>query len=96
MDIEILKELIQSENNNLWDYKEELLELVEKATPKKPHMDMWFACPFCGYEDDDFDDLLGFEPDPQPGHPDKVKWVGPSFCRKCGQSLDVSELNGED
>lgn len=58
----------------------------------KPPFDHWIICPACGH-DPDFDDVGGFIPDPQPGYPNLMKWVGPSYCPKCGQAFDLSEIN---
>ena len=49
-------------------------------------------CPTCGSEHN-YDELEGFELDPNyPGN-NYEHWVGPSFCPTCGQSLDLSWLN---
>ena len=58
MDIERLKELIQSEDSDLWDYKEELLALIDEALqayrptiPKTETIgcdDLYSQCGECG------------------------------------------------
>ena len=62
----------------------------DKSIPIKPNFDMWILCPTCGH-DPDFKDVGGFEPDPD--DPPFDHWVGPSFCPRCGQAFDLSELN---
>lgn len=62
----------------------------DKSIPIKPDFDMWILCPVCGH-DPDFKDVGGFEPDPD--DPPFDHWIGPSFCPRCGQAFDLSELN---
>lgn len=68
------------------------IDALGKQLQIKPPMDMWFMCPSCGNEGD-FSDLDGFVAAPEDGYPDMLHWIGPSFCKHCGQSLDMSELN---
>lgn len=74
--------------------RDKLFALIDKTIPVQPDMDYWFVCPSC-HIDDDFGNLAGYEPDPREGCPEGQKWVGPSFCRFCGQALNMSELNEE-
>lgn len=64
-------------------------EVNDKSIPIKPPMDMWIGCPTCGH-DPDFWDCGGLEWN---ADETEYKWVGPSFCPKCGQAFDLSELN---
>lgn len=73
----------------LWE--QVILEHIRKATPVKPMADMWFVCPNCNNEDD-YWNLEGFE---ESGDGEVLYWKGPSYCRYCGQSLDLEFLNKE-
>lgn len=93
--IEILRYLAENKlKDNACEVEtlENAIVILQKQIPIKPPMDMWFMCPTCG-NTDDFSDA-GCIPDPEENYPDQLKWVGPTYCRYCGQSLDMSELNG--
>lgn len=49
MDIERLKELTQSEDSDLWDYKEELIALIDAEIARQSHYGAKL-CPFCAGE----------------------------------------------
>ena len=60
----------------------------DKSIPIKPLLDYWLLCPICGAEAA-FEECGGFAP-----VIDGISlWVGPSFCPKCGQAFDLSDLN---
>lgn len=72
-----LKWIENYEYDNMEELKE-IVELVERATPKKPTSMLeddihWLQCPKCGYDTMN-DDLMKY-----------------NFCPSCGQSLDWSD-----
>ena len=46
MNIERLKELVQAEDSDLWDYKVELIGLLDEAIARKSETEM-VTCPNC-------------------------------------------------